>query len=65
MDPARRNLTQVTLEDAVAAEDMITTLMGDKVEGRKEFLNRNANFNKQDAFMERVKFKKETNDEED
>ncbi|MDE6274086.1 MAG: DNA topoisomerase IV subunit B, partial [Clostridiales bacterium] len=30
MDPARRNLTQVTIEDAVAAENMITTLMGDK-----------------------------------
>ena len=38
MDPARRNLTQVTIEDAVAAEDMITTLMGDRVDGRKEFL---------------------------
>ena len=55
MDPARRNLTQVTIEDAVAAENMITTLMGDKVEGRKEFLNRNANFNKADAFIGKVK----------
>ena len=64
MDPARRNLTQVTIEDAVAAEDMITTLMGDKVEGRKEFLNRNANFNKQDAFMDRVKIRKEDGNEE-
>ena len=64
MDPMRRNLTQVTIEDAVAAEDMITTLMGDRVEGRKEFLNRNANFNKEDAFMDKVKFKKEADDEE-
>ncbi len=65
MDPARRNLTQVTIEDAVAAEDMITTLMGDKVEGRKEFLNRNANFNKQDSFADRMKARKEgTNEEE-
>ena len=59
MDPMRRNLTQVTIEDAAAAEDMITTLMGDRVEGRKEFLNRNANFNKTDTFLDRVKLKKE------
>lgn len=64
MDPMRRNLTQVTIEDAAAAEDMITTLMGDRVEGRKEFLNRNANFNKQDAFMDRVKLKKEDGNED-
>lgn len=38
MNPATRNLTQVTVEDAAKAERMITTLMGDKVEGRKEFL---------------------------
>ena len=51
-------------EDAVAADNMITTLMGDKVEGRKEFLARNANFNKEDAFIDRVKLKKENSDEE-
>ena len=65
MDPARRNLTQVTIEDAVAAEDMITTLMGDRVEGRKEFLARNANFNKTDEFIDKVKIKKENGDEEE
>ncbi|HIX09804.1 MAG TPA: type IIA DNA topoisomerase subunit B [Firmicutes bacterium] len=64
MDPLRRNLTQVTIEDAAAAEDMITTLMGDRVEGRKEFLNRNANFNKQDAFMDRVKLRMEGDNED-
>ena len=42
---------------------MITTLMGDRVEGRKEFLNRNANFNKTDSFMDKVKIKKENGDE--
>ena len=63
MDPMRRNLTQVTIEDAVAADNMITTLMGDRVEGRKEFLNRNANFNKTDSFMDKVKIKKEGGDE--
>ncbi len=65
MDPERRNLTQVTVEDAVAADAMITTLMGDNVEGRKEFLNRHANFNKEDAFMDRVKMKKEDGNEEE
>ncbi len=58
MDPQRRNLIRVTIEDAVAAENMITTLMGDRVEGRKEFLARNANFNKTDAFMDKVKKRK-------
>ena len=63
MDPARRNLTQVTIEDAVAAENMITTLMGDRVEGRKEFLSRYANFNKADSFADRVRTRKEDGDE--
>ncbi|MBQ3221042.1 MAG: DNA gyrase subunit B [Clostridia bacterium] len=54
MNPATRNLMQVTVEDAAKAEKMITTLMGDKVEGRKEFLAKYANFNKRDAFMEKI-----------
>lgn len=54
INPATRNLTQVTVEDAVKAEKMITDLMGDKVDGRKEFLAKYANFNKRDAFMDRV-----------
>ena len=54
MNPATRNLIQVTVEDAAKAERMITTLMGDKVDGRKEFLARYANFNKRDSFMEKI-----------
>ncbi len=54
MNPATRNLIQVTVEDAAKAEKMITTLMGDKVEGRKEFLAKYANFNKRDAFMDQI-----------
>jgi DNA gyrase/topoisomerase IV subunit B len=62
MNPLTRNLTQVTIEDASKAENMITTLMGDKVEGRKEFLARFANFNKHDDFMDRIgKTKEEGN----
>ncbi len=54
MNPATRNLIQVTVEDAAKAERMITTLMGDKVEGRKEFLARYANFNKRDTFIDKI-----------
>ena len=54
MNPATRNLTQVTVEDAAKAERMITTLMGDKVEGRKEFLAKYANFNKRDSFIDKI-----------
>ncbi|MBQ8375179.1 MAG: DNA gyrase subunit B [Clostridia bacterium] len=57
MNPATRNLIQVTIEDAAKAERMITTLMGDKVEGRKEFLAKYANFNKKDLFMEQMEKK--------
>ena len=57
MNPATRNLTQVTIEDAAKAERMITTLMGDKVEGRKEFLAKYANFNKRDEFMDKIDHK--------
>ncbi len=64
MNPETRNLIQVTVEDAAKAERMITTLMGDKVEGRKEFLAKYANFDKRDGFVERRK-KTETKEEEE
>lgn len=54
MNPATRNLIQVTLEDITQAAQMIEMLMGDKVEGRKQFLNENADFNKVDGFIEKV-----------
>ncbi len=57
MNPATRNLIQVTVEDAAKAERMITTLMGDKVEGRKEFLAKYANFNKRDTFIDKIEQK--------
>ena len=64
MNPATRNLIQVTVEDAAKAERMITTLMGDKVDGRKEFLAKYANFNKRDTFMDKIeKTDKKENDD--
>jgi DNA gyrase subunit B len=42
MDPARRVLRQVTLEDAAVADEMFTILMGEDVEQRRSFIQRNA-----------------------
>jgi DNA gyrase subunit B len=42
MDPGSRTLVQVGLEDAFDADEIFSTLMGDNVEGRRKFIQRNA-----------------------
>ena len=55
MDPDKRNLIQVTIEDAAEAERMVTTLMGDDIEARKAYINEHANFDREDDFLKNYK----------
>ena len=42
LDPANRTLCQVTMDDAGAADELFRILMGDKVEPRREFIEKHA-----------------------
>ncbi len=44
MDPEKRTLRRITLDDAVAADETFSILMGEKVEPRKEFIEKNAKY---------------------
>lgn len=50
MDPEKRTLMRVTLEDVAEAEHLVTVWMGDSVDLRKRYIVENANFNKVDEF---------------
>ena len=44
MDPSARVLKKVRLEDATRADEIFTILMGEKVEPRREFIEKNAKY---------------------
>ena len=44
MDPEKRTLRRITLEDAARADEIFTVLMGEQVEPRKEWIERNAKY---------------------
>jgi len=52
MDPNKRTLVRVGIDDVANAELLITTLMGDDVEARKKYLAEYVDFNKKDSFMD-------------
>ncbi|MBE7074722.1 MAG: DNA gyrase subunit B [Clostridiales bacterium] len=52
MDPEKRTLMQVTIEDAAQAEKMVTVWMGDNIDARKEYIAQHANFDRTDKFAE-------------
>ncbi|MBR2970161.1 MAG: DNA gyrase subunit B [Clostridia bacterium] len=50
LDPAKRNIIRVSVEDAVMADKEISMWMGDEIGPRKDYINRYANFNRVDNF---------------
>ena len=55
MDPKRRQLLKVTIEDALVAEQRLNILMGNDAQLRRNWIEENINFNEVDSFIEEVK----------
>ena len=51
MDPEKRSLIKVSINDAALAEKRVSILMGDKVEPRKEWIEENVDFTLQDNYV--------------
>lgn len=54
LDPAKRKMVQVTIEDAAEAERLVSVLMGDAAEPRRNYITEHANFNKEDSFLNMI-----------
>jgi len=54
MNPQTRKLCRVTIDDAAEAEMLISILMGDNIEARKDYISKHANFNKPENFASRT-----------
>lgn len=52
MNPQNRTLIQVTVDDAAEVDRMVTLLMGDRVDPRRDYISNHANFNKVDRYAE-------------
>ncbi len=52
LNPEHRTLVRVSIEDATEAERLVTVLMSEKVDARREYIIENANFNKVDKFAD-------------
>lgn len=56
LNPETRSLVRVTLEDAAEADRLVTVLMGDSADARRDYISQYANFNKdKDAAIEKYK----------
>ncbi len=64
MDPQNRKLMRVTLEDAAREDEIITILMGDKVDPRREYIISHAEFNKEDSFEQHAMTKTEKDEKQ-
>jgi DNA gyrase subunit B len=62
MDPKKRTLLRVELDDVANAERLVTILMGDNIDARKAYIAEYANFNKKDFYTEKKLKGNNTND---
>lgn len=54
MDPKKRKLVRVTIEDAALADKLVSVLMGDAIEPRRNYIVEHADFNKEDSFIDNI-----------